>query len=174
MSNAAKKNEPRWIDLHGRRVDLENLPEGWVHIPGIYTGPDRRTNPTPMFSRYLLWGRRRKNVGKKAADKDFYVDRLNRQAWSVFWLTVLLSAIDAFFSVYYIFHHGYAELNPLLRPLIGTGSWAFVAGKFLLTFGGLLLLVLHQHFQAFKYVVTGVLFSYIVLCVYHVVILISH
>ena len=170
-----EKQQPQEPLLHtmpdGRVIDLNKLPEGWVHIPGIYTGPDRRTKPTPMFSRFLFWGKRFANLNTTENAQDYFTDRIHKHAWKFFFATFILSTIDACFSIYYIVFHSYEEVNPILNPFIGHSSWAFLLVKYLFTLLGLLFLIVHQHFHIFKYVVILVITLYTVLCIYHLYIL---
>lgn len=133
-------------------------------------GPDRRTRPTPMISRFTLFGGRRagdrrdeRAVGAAAAT---YVDRY--EPWLAAALVAIgaLCALDAVFTLIYL-QKGGTEANPLMDHLIGWGPQPFVIVKCGITNLGLMVLCLHKNFRHVKKVIGGLLFLYSALLVYH-------
>jgi hypothetical protein len=119
-----------------------------------------------MLSFFLFWGRREKNLS--GPQQDYFTDRMTGSAWMFFWITFVLSTIDGAFSVYYILHKGFVEVNPVLAPLIQRGGLPFLLGKYVFTLWGLTFLIVHQHFRVFRAIVSVVLVMYGALCAYHI------
>lgn len=71
-----------------------------------------------------------RRAGEKA--RPYLVDRVS---WPVFVLAVLLlvlTLVDGLITVE-LLDHGCEEANPVMRFLLERGTWAFFAGKYLLT-----------------------------------------
>lgn len=89
---------------------------------------DRRTRPTPMFSRYALFGGRRRG-GRRAGETDnIYVDRHGPLLLFGALALALLNVLDAFFTMLFLSHGG-QELNPLIESMLALGPWPFLVTK---------------------------------------------
>jgi hypothetical protein len=91
-------------------------------------GPeDRRRAPTPMLSRYLLFGRRR--GGRRAGETErIYVDRPGPWVIGGFVALTLFSAGDAWFTLDALARGG-QEANPVMRAALSLGNVGFVLVK---------------------------------------------
>ncbi|MCU0724235.1 MAG: DUF5658 family protein [Planctomycetes bacterium] len=128
-------------------------------------GGDRRRRPTPMLSRYTLWGRRR-NMRRASEMANSYVDRYGFRVAAVLAGILILCVLDAVFTLLYL-QKGGGELNPLMRRAIEAGTGPFIAIKCGLTIAGILFLALHKNFRFVKGLIAGVLGFYLLLLGYH-------
>jgi hypothetical protein len=127
--------------------------------------PDRRRRPTPMFSRYALFGRR--TVFRRPHEAtNAYVDRYG--PWMIGALTAIfaLCILDAIFTLLYI-QRGGAELNPIMKAAIEAGVVPFFLLKCGLTLPAILFLCIHKNFRHVKGILFGVLLIYAALFGYH-------
>jgi len=125
---------------------------------------DRRTGPTPVLSRYTLWGRR--ETFRRDADRERggYVDRYS---WGLLFLIVLivgLNVLDALFTMMILDNGGW-EVNPVVRSVIqlyGDGFWVW---KFAIVSIPFTLLCLHNKFRMVLTIILSisVLFTTVVL-----------
>ncbi len=132
-------------------------------------GPDRRERPTPMFSRYTFWGRRR-GSRRRTEDVSIYVDRHGSRAISLIFLVLALSFVDAVFTLRHLAAGG-LEANPIMSAAIEIGPMAFFVIKTLLTVSGMLLLVLHKNFRGVTVAMGAVVGLYAALTGYHLYLL---
>lgn len=87
---------------------------------------DRRTRPTPWFSRYTLFGRRRRNRRATDPSHGYYVDRADG-AWLGALLTIVtLILLDGGLTLY-ILANGGSEVNPIMNWVYGAG-WGWFLG----------------------------------------------
>ena len=127
---------------------------------------DRRGRPTPIFSRYSLFGKRQGfRRGGEAVGS--YVDRYGPRMMALLIAIIGLCILDALFTLLYI-QRGGGELNPLMDAAIDAGVFPFLALKCGLTLVGMAFLCLHKNFRFVKAILTGVLLLYIALFGYHV------
>jgi len=126
---------------------------------------DRRRRPTPMLSRYTFFGRRR-GARRRAEEASIYVDRPGGHAVLMLFLVLLLSFIDAIFTLRHLAMGG-QEANPLMERALRMGPVTFFAVKTVLTFAGMLLLVFHKNFRGVKGAMSGVVALYAALTAYH-------
>jgi hypothetical protein len=138
-------------------TDAPSVDPGSDREPGQ---PDRRQRPTPMVSRYLLWGRRR------SAGEERYVDRPGPWVLVAFGLLMLLSIADAYFTLRVIAHGG-EEANPVMQAALALGSTGFVILKTAVTFAGAAFLCLHKNWPLGRLCLWIALAGYAALTVYH-------
>jgi hypothetical protein len=126
---------------------------------------DRRVTPTPMFSRYTLIGRRRepRRDGERVG---VYVDRLDGHAVLLVVLVLILSTLDAVFTLSHLGRGG-REANPIMDWAIRLGPGVFLAVKGLLTMTGMVLLVVHRFFRGVRPLLLAILLVYTGLMAYH-------
>jgi hypothetical protein len=93
---------------------------------------DRRQRSTRPFSRYTFVGRRERI--RRLADRktNLYVDRYGHGLLIPLFLILLLSILDAYFTILLI-ERGAQEINPLMNFLIEQGYMRFFLVKYLLT-----------------------------------------
>lgn len=89
---------------------------------------DRRTKPTPIFSRYTLFGGRRRGGRRAGETENIYVDRHGPLLLFGALALSLLNVLDAFFTMLFLSHGG-QELNPLIDSMLGLGLWPFLITK---------------------------------------------
>ncbi len=104
---------------------------------------DRR-QPPPFFSKYALGLSGRRTNTRRIDDTSAYVDRYE---WPVVLIAVgivMMSAMDAAFTLKLLTMGAY-EANAIMAALIETDVHKFVAFKLGLTITGVLLLVIHKN-----------------------------
>jgi hypothetical protein len=128
-------------------------------------GGDRRRRPTPMLSRYLLRGRRR--GGRREGEVEHvYVDRPGPWILTGFLLVVLLSVLDAAFTLSHL-ERGATEANPFMRAALELGNRAFVVIKTVITVLAVGFLCLHKNWPLGRLCLTLALLGYAALTIYH-------
>ena len=127
--------------------------------------PDRRKRSTSLFSRYCLNGRRR--AARRANElRNSYVDRYDAPIAAAALLIVILSILDAFYTLTFLSKGG-RELNPVAQSFIDFGPRSFVVMKGIVTGTCVLFLIVHKNFSFVKHVLTLVLSFYTMLLFYH-------
>ncbi|MBW2059530.1 MAG: hypothetical protein JRJ26_18725 [Deltaproteobacteria bacterium] len=128
---------------------------------------DRRQEQTSPLSRYLFKGRRR--FIRRKADRRIhpYVDRYGPLLFLSILLIVVLSVLDAYFTIFHV-DKGAREVNPLMSYLIGRGSLYFFAFKYTLTALGLFLLCIYKNLLIAKVLVVAVFLMYLVVFAHHI------
>ena len=96
--------------------------------------PDRRKQPTPFISRYRFIGGRRRTI-RREADKGKYaiVEWYSPQLLTALLFLLILSSLDAYFTLTVIKYHGLTEINPVMALYLASGETLFIIGKFLIT-----------------------------------------
>ena len=136
-------------------------PEGFVH-----RGPDRRRAPTPRFSRYTLWGGRRKGPRRGPENEGTFVDLYGRRLFLlVLWIAVM-NVGDSFFTLVHL-QAGGVELNPVAKALLTTGRWNFVFVKSILIGLALVVLAVHKNFHLARVGLWTAAGTYTCLVAYH-------
>ena len=133
--------------------------------PAPRDGPDRRHRPTPMLTRYLLFGRRRS--GRRGDETErVYVDRPGPWITAAFLLLTTLSAADAFFTLHEL-SLGATEANPIMRAALELGNGPFVIIKTIVTVVGAGFLALHKNWTLGRRCLGFALGGYVALTGYH-------
>lgn len=131
-----------------------------------YRGPDRRARPTPRFSRFTLFGGRRRKPRRAAEVEGAFVDHYSpRLVLLLIWIA-LMNAADSFFTLVHI-QAGGIELNPVAGAMLGFGRFGFVVAKGVLITVPLLVLCQHKNFsiaRAGLWLASG---AYTLLLAYH-------
>ncbi len=105
---------------------------------------DRRKGTIPIFSKYWLTGRR-SSFRREEDGKIYYkLDRHNPKTLAIILTIIMLSIIDAIFTLELI-HNGAAEVNPIMAYYLNIGPIVFFGAKYLLTCASILLIFLNQH-----------------------------
>lgn len=129
-------------------------------------GLDRRSAPTPRFSRYSLAGGRRVEVRRDVEEEGSFVDRYNRGLFvAVAWIA-LMNVADSFFTLIHL-QAGGIEVNPFAQGLLSTGRTSFVLWKSTLISLALLVLCLHKNFALARLGLWLAAGAYTVLVGYH-------
>lgn len=106
---------------------------------------DRRSRPTPPFSRYSFVGGRRRWNRREEDRHHYYVDRLGGTVWLLLVSIFLFQFMDAVMTLAHL-RRGGAELNPLMGALIARGDGVFLATKLVVSALGLWFLGIHKNF----------------------------
>jgi len=129
---------------------------------------ERRFNTAKSFV-YSFFKRRRKELRREDDNsKNIYVDLHETRIFVIFVTTILLSTIDAAFTLL-IISNGGEEINPFMKYLLDNDVVLFFWIKFFLTSFGLLFLVSHKHFTVFQFI-NGYKIIYAVFATYFVLI----
>jgi len=138
--------------------------------------PDRRKRPTPPISRYLFRGRRR---DPGPAGLNHYVDRPPAAGWFCALILILLSTLDALFSLRLFDNHNFHEMNPLLHLGLQHSDGAFLAIKLGLTLVAVFVLLLHWNFVIAKrrvrvvWLIATLIIAYSCIVIYEIALLLS-
>jgi hypothetical protein len=118
-----------------------------------------------MLSRYTFLGRR---SGARRAEetRGIYVDRPGYRAYGLLTAVLVLSILDAVFTLAHLGQGG-REANPIMDWAIRLGPAVFLAIKLGLTVTGMILLILHQYFRGVRLLLVTVLLLYGALLGYH-------
>ena len=104
--------------------------------------------------RHMGIGGRRIQARRKEEKKDCYVDQYHDpMLFFVVLSIIIMSILDAFFTILLLENGNIIEVNPLMAALIEKGSLYFFNVKYLLTALSLIFLVIHKNFSflgAFK------------------------
>ena len=132
-----------------------------------YRGPDRRRRPTPRFSRYTLWGGRRRGGRRAGEAEGIFVDQYSGRLLLVMLWIALMNAGDSFFTLLHL-QSGGIELNPVAAAMLGTGRIGFVLLKSLVITVPLIVLTLHKSFPLARLGIWTAAGAYTALLAYHV------
>jgi hypothetical protein len=110
-----------------------------------YRGPDRRRGPTPRFSRYSLWGGRRREARRTQERDGSFVDLYGLRLFLIVLWVAVMNVGDSFFTLVHL-QAGGVELNPVAKVLLETGRWNFVFVKSVLIGLALVVLSVHKNF----------------------------
>ncbi len=132
------------------------------------TGSDRRRKPTPMFSRYVLWGGRRAKIRRTEERENSFVDIHGSGGLLVILAVVALNLLDAIFTLLFLSHGG-TELNPVIQWVLDS-SWHPLPFIVLKTVGiaiATMFLVMAKHFRPARWGLAFVIGGYSVLLGWH-------
>lgn len=129
-------------------------------------GPDRRQRPTARFSRYTLWGGRRKTIRRDEEREGSFVDRYGSRTIGIVLWVALMNIGDSFFTLVHL-QAGGVELNPVAKALLTTGRWNFVFAKSFLIALALVVLAVHKNFHLARLGLWTAAGTYTVLVMYH-------
>jgi len=121
--------------------------------------PDRRERPTPVVSRHLVFGRRRRNRRRTDPQGRYYVDWVDgRYAWALL-ATVAFIFFDTF-STIHILNRGGLEMNPLMAWIHDQGKTWFILAKLIPSLIVFPLLAVHRFFTVGRFGTLFLLFAY--------------
>ncbi|MFK7742570.1 MAG: DUF5658 family protein [Planctomycetota bacterium] len=91
---------------------------------------DRRHRPTPMLSRYMLFGGRRAAIRRSEEREGSFVDVHGPVVLLVVLSIVALNLLDAFYTLLFLSHGG-QELNPIVQVVLDSTwhPWPFLLMK---------------------------------------------
>jgi hypothetical protein len=118
-----------------------------------------------MLTRFLFTGRRR--GGRRVGESErIYVDRPGPWIIAGFVVLVLLSGLDAAFTLSHL-QHGATEANPLMRAALQLGDRAFVILKTVITVLAVGFLCLHKNWPLGRLCLALAILGYAALTAYH-------
>ncbi len=131
------------------------------------TGTDRR-NRGIISSLFNFKNRRRKSAGRRKTDRGGYVDTYDARTWGVAISILVLSLVDAILTGLHLLGGSAKEMNPIMNAVINYGGIpAFFGVKGLMTILPVAIIVLHKEWALGRYAARLVLWSYILLSLYH-------
>lgn len=136
------------------------------------TFADRRRRPTPMFSRYALWGGRRRHIRRDEERDGAFVDVHGPGVLFVVLAIVALNLLDAFFTLLFLSHGG-TELNPVVQVVLDSTwhPWPFLLLKTVGIGIACAFLMIAKHFRPARWGMAFVFIGYSVLLGWHLFLL---
>jgi len=131
---------------------------------------DRRTRPTPLVSRYTLFGQRRRFRRRIDQERGGYVDRYGPTLLFFLILIACLNVLDALFTIMILDLNG-LEVNPIVRSVIELYGESFWIWKVLVVSSCLVLVCLHSRFRGVRAAVVGISFIYLGVILYQMFLL---
>ena len=133
---------------------------------------DRRRRPTPMWSRYVLFGGRRRTIRRGEEREGAFVDVHGPRVLLVALAIVALNLLDAWFTLLFLSHGG-QELNPMVQLVLDLGGhpWPFLLLKTVGIGCACAFLVITKHFRPARWGMAAVLIGYAVLLCWHLYLL---
>lgn len=133
---------------------------------------DRRRRPTPMFSRYVLRGGRRRKVRRDDERDGAFVDVHGPFVLLVVLVIVALNLLDAFFTLLFLSHGG-VELNPIVQIVLDSTwhPWPFIMLKTVGIGMACAFLMMAKHFRPARFGLAFVFAGYAVLLGWHLALL---
>ena len=139
---------------------------------------DRRVTRLSFIERLFNQGVRTQHRRNTDQKKFMYLDRYEPHLLLISIFVILCSLTDAFLTLE-ILGSGGVELNYFADILIGLGLYGFIFSKYLITALGMVVLVLHKHYQVFfglqvRHAIYGIVFIYTTLILYELCIIALH
>lgn len=137
------------------------------------SGMDRRRAATfpPRFSGF----RRRRSKGRRRTDRGGYVDYYDSWSWGVALSVLILSLTDAVLTGVQLRGGSIREANPVMRAVIQLGGiYSFMSLKAAMTALPLAIIILHKEWRLARYAAQLCLWSYILVLMYHLYLLVGY
>jgi len=126
---------------------------------------ERRKRPTPRFSRYTVFGRRRRNA-LPGEEGDYFVDWVDGHYRTAVIALCIFIFVDAL-STLHILSHGGTEANPVMAWIIERSWIGFLALKAFSAISALILLSVHRHVRIMRVVGSILYVAYGAVVLYH-------
>ncbi|MEZ4647410.1 MAG: DUF5658 family protein [Candidatus Eisenbacteria bacterium] len=133
-----------------------------------YPYVDRRKRPTPRFSRYTFFGRRRRNELPGARRDGYFVDWVDGHYRTAVIALCIFIVVDAL-STLHILSHGGTEVNPVMAWIIERSWIGFLVLKLLSALSALVLLSVHRHVRAMRLIGAVLYVAYGSIVLYHLI-----
>jgi hypothetical protein len=134
---------------------------------------DRRQKPTPLLSKYTLWGKRKEFRREEDKKRGGYVDRYPPGLLFPIVLVVGLNVIDAFFTMLILDHGGW-EVNPVIHSVIIILGDHFWIWKFGIVSLSIVILCLHSKFKIVRLLIISIALIYISIMLHQIILILSH
>ncbi len=107
---------------------------------------DRRNSPTPIFSRFAIYGGQRKII-RRGYDKGehLFVDLYSTRLFIAVLALLLLSVFDAYMTLTLIDRGNVYEANPFMAYFLDHGIFHFTAVKLIITIVAICILCLFKN-----------------------------
>jgi hypothetical protein len=129
--------------------------------------PDRRRGPTPIISRYTLWGGRRKKARREGDRKDhIFVDLYSTRLLTAGLFLLSLSCLDAFLTLELMNKGVVYEANPIMAYLLDQGIFEFSLIKFVITSLSLIVICLLKNVRIARICLPVVIKIYMIVIIY--------
>jgi len=126
---------------------------------------DRRKKPTPRWSWFTFFGRRKTLRRKSDHGKGGYLDRYSYVLFFILVLILGLNVFDSLFTMMMI-DLGDQESNPFARPCLALDGDMFWIWRLVIVSIALILLYLHHGFILVRRVIIAIGLIYIVIVLY--------
>ncbi len=134
---------------------------------GKRTISDRRSRPTPIISRYTLYGGHRKTVRRDEDKKDhIHVDLYSTRLLIAVTTLLLLSCLDAFLTLELISKGHAVEANPIMAYFLDYGTTPFAVVKFIITVFCLTILCLFKNVKITRLSLPFAIKMYLIVVIY--------
>lgn len=135
-------------------------------------GADRRRRPTPMWSRYAIFGGRRRHVRRDSERDGAFVDVHGPGLLLVVLGVVALNLMDAWFTLLFLSHGG-REMNPVVQSVLDLGGhpWPFLLLKTVGIGCAAAFLVMTKNFRPARWGLWFVSIGYLTLLGWHLYLL---
>jgi hypothetical protein len=149
-----------------------------LSVPSPFAGCERRSVPerrrrSPLDALFPPY-RRRRSKGRRSTDPAGYVDVYDSGTLIVAGVVLMLSCFDAVLTAFQVKCGRVAEANPVMSAAMGRGGiYAFFTLKIAMTALPLAILVLHKEWRLARMAARLCLWSYVVVSIYHVVLLLA-
>ena len=134
---------------------------------------DRRRQPTPLLSRYTLWGRRKAFRRKEDRERGGYIDRYDSGLLFFIVMIVGLNVLDSLFTMIILDCGGW-EINPIVQSAIEVYGDKFWLWKFMIVSVNLILLCIHSRFRYVNRVIFWITILYLGIILYQVLLMGYH
>jgi len=128
---------------------------------------DRRRQPTPGLSRYLLFGQRKGLRRRTDQEKGDYIDRYGPGLFFILVSIIGLNVLDSLLTMM-ILELGGRELNPIVLSVMGLCGEKFWVWKFAIVSLCMVLLCLHSRFKRVIAVCIGSALIYLAVTLYQI------
>ena len=133
--------------------------------PPLFT--ERRSRPTPRFSRYTFFGRRRRNLAPASANgRDYFVDWVDGHYRTAVIALCIFILVDAL-STLHVLSHGGTEANPAMAWVIEKSWIGFLILKACSAVAALVLLSVHRHVRVMRVIGSILYVAYGGVVLYH-------
>jgi hypothetical protein len=127
---------------------------------------DRRKQATPRFSRFTLFGGRRRGPRRERERGGSFVDLYSKRLWALLLWVAAMNLADSYFTLVHL-QAGGVELNPVADALLRTGRIGFVLSKSVLIGLALVVLCVHKNFVMARIGLVASAAIYTALVIYH-------
>jgi Domain of unknown function (DUF5658) len=136
---------------------------------------DRRKHPTPMFSRYTLYGGRRKEIRRGEDRKRHrYVDVYSPWLLLMLLSIIMISCVDAYLTLLMIENKIVIEGNPVMAYYLNFGAITFFIVKYSFTALSVIILCILKNSFVSKAGLFAAMFVYLVVVIYELHIVYIH